>query len=82
MTTTGDLATCPRCAIKKPRSDFPRHAAKASGHATYCRPCSAEMTRAYRQTEAGQRTHRDGNRRWVERTRARNLALRESSGIA
>ena len=40
---------CPRCAVEKGASDFSRRSASSDGLADYCKTCSREWSRQYRQ---------------------------------
>lgn len=56
---------CKRCGESKPASEFSPNRNMKSGLATYCKPCSAQMSREWRQ--ANPEKQREQSRRQFER---------------
>lgn len=77
---------CYKCGVVKPLDDYQRHKSKADGRQSYCRECTNEANRVWREAnrerakeasrawrEANKERVREVNRAWYENNRERSL---------
>jgi len=72
-----DTKRCRQCGETKPVSAFGKNSQKKDGLHYYCRPCTAERTRQWR--EANPDKHRAYKRKWAKTPKGRALKAREKA---
>lgn len=65
---------CPKCGDIKTLAEFGTTKYTLTGITVYCKACMAQAARERRATPEGKRTHRESNRRWLEKLPSERLS--------